>query len=88
MFKKMFKKNQVVSYFFLFGMVVCLFAAIGTSENYPRALAFLLSAFASAELVVEFSEWPDEKKDDWNRALKGVLLIGSIAGAILFKHLA
>lgn len=84
----MFKKNQFMSYLFLLVMVGCIAGAIATHDNYARALAYLISAFASAELVVEYSTWHDEKKDMWNRALKLMLLIGAVVGAILFKHLA
>jgi hypothetical protein len=84
----MFKKNQDMSYFFLVVMAGCIAGALVTHDNYARALAYLLSAFASAELVVEYSTWHDEKKDMWNRALKVILLIGAVGGAILFKDLA
>lgn len=84
----MLAKNDYKSYFFLLVMVVCLAMAVITSGNYPRALAFLLASFASAELVVEFSTWPDEKKGSWNRGLKVILLVGSGVGAYLFDYLA
>lgn len=83
----MFKKNELPSYILLVIMALCLLGAAICSANYSRALAFLLSAFASAELVIEFSPWSDQRKKIWNRILKVILLLGSLIGALLFKHL-